>query len=179
MNSTIKTGIVALAVLFTTSSLLPGQKRGNGKPRLSPNAEISQTIGTTVVSLTYGRPGLKGRTLESLVPDGKVWRTGANESTVITFSDDVMIGDASIDAGTYSLYTLPNDGKLTIIINEKLSWGTQYDESMDVARTTVDVSRENHHVEWFAIYFDALTDTVANLNLRWGDAHAVVPVTVK
>lgn len=179
MKSLIKFGLFSLIVLFATSSMVFAQKRGNGKTRPSPNAAVSQTIGTTAVDITYGRPGLKGRKLETMVPEGEVWRTGANESTVITLSSDVMIGDASISAGTYSMYTLPKDGKATIIINSKLSWGTQYDESMDVARTTVEVSRENSVAEWFTIYFSDLSATSATMNLRWGDAIAAVPITVK
>lgn len=179
MKTYLKAGFVSLLVLFATSSILSAQKRGNGKARPSPNAEVSQTIGTTVVSVTYGRPGLKGRTLESMVPEGEVWRTGANESTVITVSDDVMIGDQAIDAGSYSLYTVPQDGNLTIIINSKLSWGTQYDEAMDVARTTVPATRNNPVAEWFTISFDSLSDTSATLNLHWGDAIAAVPISVK
>ena len=180
MKTLVKSGILSLIVLFATSSFLLAQKRGNGKARPSPNAEVSQTIGTTIVSVTYGRPGLKGRTLESMVPEGEVWRTGANESTVITLSGDVMIGDKAISAGTYSIYTLPNEeDTLTIIIKSKLSWGTQYDEAMDVARTTVPVTEDNPTAEWFTISFDSLSDTSASMNLHWGDAVASVPITVK
>ena len=181
MKSILRISAVALAVLLATSSFSFAQKRGNGKARPSPNAEVSQTIGTTIVSITYGRPGLKGRKLEDMVPDKKVWRTGANESTVITFSDDVMIGDASVKAGTYSMYTKPNadDNTIEIIINSKLSWGTQYDESKDVVRATVKYTTENHPAEWFSIYFDNLTNSSADMKLHWGDAVVVVPITVK
>ena len=75
MKSLIKLSVVALALLVATSSFSFAQDRGNKKARPSPNASISQTIGTTVVSITYGRPGLKGRKLEDLVPANKVWRT--------------------------------------------------------------------------------------------------------
>ena len=181
MKSLIRISAVALAVLLATSSFTFAQKRGNGKARPSPNAEVSQTIGTTVVSITYGRPGLKGRSLEKMVPDGKVWRTGANESTVITLSGDVKIGKASVKAGTYSMYTIPNadNNTLEIIINSKLSWGTQYDESKDVVRATAKVTRDNPSAEWFAIYFSNLSDTSADMILHWGDARAVIPVTAK
>ena len=121
MKSLLRISILSLAVLFATSSFTFAQERGNGKARPSPNAEVSQTIGTTVVSITYGRPGLKGRTLESLTPKGKVWRTGANESTAITLSGDVMIGNKAISAGTYSIYTIPKGDKWTIIISSKMS----------------------------------------------------------
>ncbi len=179
MKSLIKLSVVALALLVATGSFSFAQDRGNKKARPSPNASISQTIGTTVVSITYGRPGLKGRKLEDLVPANKVWRTGANESTAITFSDDVMIGDKAISAGTYSLYSMGNEDTAYLIINSKLSWGTQYDESMDVARIQVPVSSDNPHVEWFTISFDTLSDTQAHLNLSWGATVVSVPITVK
>ena len=179
MKSLIKLSVVALALLVATSSFSFAQDRGNKKARPSPNASISQTIGTTVVSITYGRPGLKGRKLEDLVPANKVWRTGANESTAITFSDDVMIGDKAISAGTYSLYSVGNEDTAYLIINSKLSWGTQYDESKDVARIQVPISSDNPHVEWFTISFDTLSDTQAHLNLSWSDTVVSAPITVQ
>ena len=181
MKSLIKTSSVILAVCLATSSFSLAQDRSNNKARPSPNAEVSQTIGTTVVSLTMGRPGLKGRDIEKMIPDGEVWRTGANESTNITFSGDVKIGDASVEAGTYSLYTLrdKSSSSMTIIINSKLSWGTRYDEAEDVVRTTVPYTMGNHPAEWMAIYFDKLTDTSANMKIHWGEFQAVVPIAVK
>ncbi len=171
-------GILTIIALFAASSLTFAEERGGDRVRLSPNAAVSQTIGTSVVSVTYGRPGLKGRPLESLTPTGKVWRTGANESVAITFSGDVTVGDKAISAGTYSIYTIPGDKKWTIIINSKLSWGTQYDETMDVARTTASVAKGSEK-EWFTIDFDALSDSKAHMNLRWGTKAVTVPITVK
>ena len=130
MKSLIKCSLVLAAAALLASSVAYSQDRGNGRPRPSPNAAISQNIGTTVVSITYGRPGLKGRAVESLVPDGKVWRTGANESTAITFSGDVKVGGEPIAAGTYSLYSLTDGDDFYFIINSKLSWGTRYDAAM-------------------------------------------------
>ena len=121
--------VFALAVLFTFSSTATfAQERAEGGVRVSPNAAVSQNIGATVVDVTYGRPGLKGRSLESLAPAGQVWRTGANESAAITFSTDVMLGGEMVEAGTYSLYTLPCDNR-HIILKQKLSWGTPEDEN--------------------------------------------------
>lgn len=179
MKSIIKITLLSIAAVFAASSMSFAQVRGGNKARPSPNAAVSQTIGTTVVSVTYGRPGLKGRKLDSLVPMNKVWRTGANESTAITFSDDVMVGNKAISAGTYSIYSIPEEeNTLTIIINSKMSWGTQYDNSQDVARITVPV-KEGPFVEWFTIDFDSLSDTSAHMNLRWGDSWAAVPIKTK
>lgn len=173
----IKIGILSLATALLASSFTFAQDRGNRKARPSPNAAVSQTIGTTIVSLTYGRPGLKGRAIETLVPANQVWRTGANESTTITFSDDVVFGGKAVSAGTYSLYSMPHgENSMTLIINSKLSWGTQYDESQDVVRTDV-ATQQGDFVEWFTMDFDSLTDTSAQLNLRWGIY--IVPVTIE
>ena len=178
MKSILRIGIVSLLALFTANTIAVAQNRGGGKARPSPNATISQTIGTTVVSLTYGRPSLKGRSIENLVPPGKVWRTGANESTAITFSADVKVGNKAISAGTYSLYTIPGESEMTIIINSKMSWGTQYDGAQDVARTSAPVTNSNF-VESFIISFDSLSDTMANMVLRWGEYTVTVPIEVQ
>ena len=171
--------VFALAVLLNlTSTTVSAQQRGEGV-RVSPNAAVSQNIGATVVEVTYGRPGLKGRSLESLVPSGQVWRTGANESAVITFSTDVSFGGEMVEAGTYSLYTIPG-GNWTIILNNKLSWGTSYDASEDVIRVPAAVTTtEASELEWFSIYFDTLSETKAHLNLHWGSTLTAIPITVE
>lgn len=181
MKSFLKIGALALFALLLTSEITFAQERGGGV-RPSPNAANSQNIGATVVSVTYGRPALKDRTYfaeaSQLAPLDRVWRTGANESTVITFSTDVMFGDQEVKAGTYSLYTIPGSSKWTIILNSKLSWGTQYDEAMDVTRTTATVG-EGSNLEFFEIYFDTLSAEKAHLNLHWGTTKVAVPITVK
>ena len=178
MKSILRIGILSLIALFAASSMALAQDRGGKKARPSPNATISQTIGTTVVTVTYGRPGLKGREIQSLLPTGKVWRTGANESTAITFSSDVTVAGKAIKAGTYSLYTIPGEKEMTIIINSKMSWGTQYDKAQDVARASVSV-HGGDFVEWFAIDFDTLSDSKAHMNLHWGDYWVAVPIEVQ
>ncbi len=177
MKSFLKIGALAIFALLLTSEVMFAQERGGGV-RPSPNAANSQNIGATVVSVTYGRPSLKGRAMSTLAPAGKVWRTGANESTAITFSTDVMFGDQEVEAGTYSLYTIPGASEWTVILNSKLSWGTQYDESMDVARTMAAVG-EGSNLESFEIYFDTLSAEKAHLNLHWGTTKVAVPIMVK
>jgi len=168
---------MVLATFFVAETAV-AQDRGGDSARPSPNASVSQTIGTTDVTITYGRPGLKGRELETLAPTGKVWRTGANESAAITFSDDVMVGGKEVEAGTYSLYSLPNGSEWTIILNNKLSWGTQYDMNEDYIRVpAAAVDNGATKMERFTIYFDTLSDTKAHLNLHWGTTKVAVPVT--
>lgn len=170
--------IPVLAFFFMAESAF-AQERGNDSNRASPNAAVSQTIGTTEVTITYGRPALRERGYfgdgTPLAPIGSVWRTGANESTAITFSDDVMFGGKRVEAGTYSLYTIPGMDEWTIILNEKLSWGTQYDEAEDIIRVTAEPA-EGSNLEWFEIYFNELSDTKAHLNLHWGTTRVPVPI---
>jgi hypothetical protein len=151
--------------------------RGNDNTRPSPNAAISQTIGTTHITVTYGRPGVKGRTiLGDLVNYDNVWRTGANESTVVTFPTDVTIEGQSLKAGTYSLYTIPDQDEWTIVFNEKISWGTQYDKSKDILRVDVD-AESAPSMEQFMIYFQNVTDTSAEAILHWDETK--VPFTIE
>jgi hypothetical protein len=178
MKALLKLGALAVFAVLLSSELTVAQERGKGN-RPSPNASVSQDIGSTTVSITYGRPGLKGRSLASLAKPEQVWRTGANESTVITFSDDVMFGGKEVKAGTYSLYTIPGEN-WTFIINKKLSWGTQYDKAEDVLRVPAAVTAEGaSSFERFTIYFDTLSDTKAHLNLQWGKTMTAIPITTK
>lgn len=171
-----KIALVGLAVLCITE-LGTAQERGNDQARVSPNASVSQTIGTTEVSITYGRPSVNGRQVfGGLEAFGEVWRTGANESTAITFSDDVEIEGEPVEAGTYSLYSVPGEDEWTIIINAKLSWGTQYDQNEDVIRVNVK-PEEGQPVEQFMIYFENVTDSSADVVLHWDDTR--VPFTVE
>jgi len=176
MKILLKLGVLAVFAVLLTSEMSFAQERGKGN-RPSPNASVSQDIGSTTVTLTYGRPGLKGRSLSALAPAGKVWRTGANESTTITFSADVMFGGKEVKAGTYSLYSVPGEN-WTMILNNKKSWGTQYDESEDVLRVPAAVTTQGaSSFERFTIYFDTLSDTKAHLNLQWGNTLTAIPIT--
>lgn len=171
------TGITGVALLFMFVGSTFAQERSNEEARVSPNASVSQTIGTTQVTITYGRPGVRGREIfGGLVPWEEVWRTGANESTNITFSDDVMIEGEEVEAGTYSLYTIPTEDEWTIIINSKLSWGTQYDESQDVIRVTA-TPVDAEHAEQLLIYFEDVTDSSTKVVVHWADVK--VPFTIE
>ncbi len=153
------------------------QQRTTDRVWASPNASVAQTIGLTEVYLTYGRPAVRDRAIfGELVPFGEVWRTGANESTAIVFSGDVLIEGESLAEGTYSLYTIPGRNEWTIIINNKLSWGTQYDASEDVLRVTVQ-PEQSFHVEQMMFYFENVTENSGNLVLHWADVK--VPVNIQ
>jgi hypothetical protein len=131
-----------------------------------------------MVKIIYGRPQLKGRTVEKLAPKGKVWRTGANEAPEITFYKDVTFGGKAVKAGTYSLFTIPNDGEWTVILSTAENvWGSYfYKENEDVVRVSGVVSESAEVIEAFSIAFDGEGN---NANMHFGFGNTVVTVPVK
>ena len=175
IQSIIFAAILGISLIF--ASVSTAQDRGNDSPRVSPNASVSQTIGTTEVTVTYGRPGVRDREIfGGLVPFDEVWRTGANESTAITFSDDVVVEGEELEAGTYSFYTLPGMDEWAVIFNNNLSWGTEYDESMDQLRVTVQ-PQEAELMEQMMIYFEEVSEESGHMVIHWDQLK--VPVRIE
>ena len=136
-------------------------------PRVSPNASVSQTLGYTVITLTYCRPGVKDRTIwGDLVPYNKVWRTGANESTRIQFTTDVNVEGTRVPAGIYSLYTIPSKDEWTVIINKALVWGLDYYPDKDLFRFKVKPSKAPF-TERLLFTMPELTDSSCTVNMNW------------
>ena len=134
----------------------------------------SYRVSDKVVRITYSRPQLKGRSLSKLAPNGKIWRTGANEVPEITFYKDVTFGGTPVKAGTYSLVTIPGEKEWTVILSKQLNvWGAYfYKESEDVARVKGAVSKSDKAIEEFSIAFgDDMT-----LYMGWGNTIVSVPV---
>jgi len=129
--------------------------------------------GPVLAKVVYGRPQLNGRDLGTLAPNGKVWRTGANESSEITFYKDTTIGGKSVKAGTYTLFTIPGESEWTIILNsETNTWGSySYDQSKDIVRVTAPVTMGDDTVEAFAIAFDS----EGTMFLGWDKVKVAVP----
>ncbi|MFQ5695859.1 MAG: DUF2911 domain-containing protein [Terriglobia bacterium] len=162
--------LLTLSLALLMAAALPAwAQRGNDEARPSPNAEVSQTIGTTEVTVSYGRPGVKDRAVwGGLVPNGQVWRTGANEATTISFSSDVAVEGQPLAAGTYGLFTTPGAGEWTVIFNKTANqWGAfRYDAGQDALRVTVK-PRSAAHREWMSFGFADLSAGSATLVLRW------------
>lgn len=148
-------------------------------PQASPKALVSQTIGLTDVTLSYHTPSVKGREVwGKLVPYGQVWRSGANEATLITISDSVKVNGKSLQAGTYSLFTLPEAAdKWFLIFNKDTTlWGTDgYKPEDDVLRVPVTPQAAPQHVESLQYSFSNIQVTSATLNLAWEKLQ--IPVT--
>jgi hypothetical protein len=127
--------LVGIMILFTTAAC-----QGQMKKRKSPMDSVQQTIQGVEVGITYSEPSKRGRAIfGGLVPYGKVWRTGANEATVLEVSDAVKLEGKSLAPGQYALFTIPGKENWTVIINSVHNqWGAyNYDESKDVLRFQV------------------------------------------
>ncbi len=175
-------------------------------PRPSQKASVMQTIGVTDVTITYSRPGVKGRqiwgdalptqtakgeaTLDNqnerpkdavIVPWGHVWRAGANEATMFVVTDDVLINGQPLKAGTYSLHTVPGKEEWTIIFNNDAGqWGSfTYDEKKDALRVKAKPQMVSESQEWLTYSFDPITDNTAQVNIRWEKVRVPFTVEVK
>jgi len=138
-------------------------------PRVSQKEVVTQSVGLTDVTITYSRPGVKGRVIwGSLVPYDQVWRTGANEATTIVFSQDVSINGKPLPAGTYSLHTIPGKTAWTIIFNKKADqWGSyEYDAAQDALRVQA-TPAAGPNVEWMEFSFPELSTDAATVVLAW------------
>lgn len=130
------------------------------------------------IKVVYSRPQAKDRKVfGGIVKYGKVWRTGANEATEITFSKDVKIGGQEVKAGTYTLFTIPTEDKWTVIINSELNqWGAyQYNKNKDVARAEVASKKSDELIEAFSITFDKSSDG-ATMYLGWENTIVEIPI---
>ncbi len=168
-----KTIWTTLAILIATTAF--AQVR---TPRPSPKGSLTQTVGLTDITINYSRPGVKGRSIwGTLVPYDKVWRTGANEATTISFSDDVLIEGQKLPKGTYSLHTIPGQSEWTVIFNSVADqWGSySYDETKDKLRVKVKPQTAEHR-EWMGFEIPEMTTDTAKIVLRW--EKVAVPFTV-
>lgn len=192
--------VAALAVLACVCVTASAQ--GVRLPRPSQKASVMQTVGVTDLTITYSRPGVKGRkiwgdppagttgsaTLDDgrgrpadapVVPYGHVWRTGANEATTFTTTDDVLVNGQPLKAGTYSLHTIPGPSEWTIIFNgDPGQWGSfAYDEKKDVLRVKVKPETAADSQEWLDFGIEPVGDNSARVDLRWEKLR--VPFTVE
>ncbi len=166
-----------LAVTLTFSTEAVAQKFGglDKSPADIAAYPTSYRESDKAVRIIYSRPQLKGRSLSELAPEGKVWRTGANEAAEITFYKAAQVDGQAIGAGTYSLFTIPGDGEWTIILNKNLNqWGAySYDANADVTRITGKASTGSDSLEAFSITFD----DNGNLHMGWGTTRVEVPIS--
>ena len=147
-------------------------------PQPSSKSTVTQRVGLTDVTITYSRPSVKGRTVfgeKTLVAFGQRWRTGANATTSIKFSDDVTVEGKKVAAGEYGLYTIPGKAEWTVVLNKSLKQGADvagFKDADDVARFTVKPYGVAQKVETFTIDFTDLTPATANVAMLWENTGA-------
>ena len=167
------------AVLLCTL-LAAAQGGGDKSKRPSPPGQASVTFADgKTITIDYSRPSLKGRTMIGGVnPYGKVWRTGANEATTFVTTADLMVGGKHVPAGSYTLYSIPEADKWTLIINKQTGqWGTVYKEDQDLVRIPMKVGKTSAPVEQFTIDLKQTGPKAATLSLAWADAQPTVDIT--
>ncbi len=169
-----------LIMLFAALSLGFGLQAQIKTPQASPFQKIEQTVGLTDVTLEYSRPSMRGRTIfGNLVPFDKIWRTGANANTKITFSDDVEIGKTAVKAGTYAIFTKPGASNWDVYFySDANNWGEpgKWDDSKVVAKVNVATQPMNMPVETFTFTFDDLKNDSAILGIHWDKTYVGVPI---
>jgi hypothetical protein len=205
MSSLKRSSITIFAVLFVLSFAASASAQVV-LPRPSQKASVMQRIGATDITITYSRPGVKGRkiwgdplpgqqssvkgeaTLDNqnvrpkdavIVPYGHVWRTGADDATMFVVSDDVLINGQKLPAGTYSLHTIPTKDEWTIVFNGTANqWGSfNYDAAKDTLRVKAKPAWVSENEEWLSFSFDPVSEDSAQVNIRWEKVS--VPFTVK
>jgi len=149
-------------------------------PAPSSTQTVKQDFGLSSIELSYSRPGKKGRKIMGdIVPFGKIWRTGANGATTLTFGDDVTIGGTKIPAGKYGLLSIPNADSWTLIITKQLNVTSPaaYKQESDVARVTLPAIELKYDIENFTIQFADVTANSCNLQLMWENTIVILPIT--
>ena len=165
----MKTTLPFILVLFLAFICFNAE----AQKKKSPAANASGEINGVEIVVDYHQPSARGRDIMGgLVPYGKVWRTGANNATTISFSEDVKVGGEELAAGTYSLFTIPGEDEWTIIFNSQTEiWGTQYSDDADVLRVDVSSAGTDEMVETFEI---SVTDS--GVALAWENTVVEIPV---
>ena len=153
-------------------------------PRVSPASEVEQMVGLTEIEIEYSRPSMRGREVfGNLVPFGKVWRTGADNSTKISFDTDVIISGKTIQSGTYSIFSIPNKESWEIILYSDVElWGVPRDwsENKIVFSSMFDVKKlkKSNTVETFTISFNDLTNNDVNMSISWENTSVDIIIEV-
>jgi hypothetical protein len=168
--------VLLVAITFCETSKAQGIKT----PQASPSTTIKQDFGISTIELNYSRPAIKGRQIfGNVVPFGKVWRTGANGATSITFGDDVIIGGKQLKAGKYGILSIPEANEWTIIITQQLdvTSAAAYKPEMDVVRVKLPVTSIPMPIESFTILLNNVQAASCELWILWDQSMVMLPIT--
>jgi hypothetical protein len=171
------------ALVFAAAALVSAQMDNSKRPSPAASAECTFSDGSTI-KVDYSSPRAKGRKIfgtesdQALVPYGKVWRTGANEATKFVTDAPVKIGGKSLPAGSYTIFTIPNADKWTLIVNKKTAeWGIPYKyEADELGRFDMHAAKTSAPVENFTIAFDP-GGSQCTMRLEWENTRASIDIT--
>lgn len=167
---------VFLVVVLLSSAPLMAQRDLLSTPEASPKAQVSQFIGLSQISVTYHRPMANGREVwGKLVPYGRMWRTGANENTVVTLTHDATVNGSPLPAGTYGLHMIPTEKAWTVVFSkDHHSWGSYfYDEANDALRVTAEANTAEHQ-EAMSFTFNEIKSDACDLEMTWADVSVAI-----
>ncbi|MBS1760421.1 MAG: DUF2911 domain-containing protein [Bacteroidetes bacterium] len=168
--------LAMMAVAFLTTT----EAQSLNTPQPSPTQTLKQNFGLSTIELSYSRPGMKGRKIfGDLVPYNKVWRTGANSATTVTFGDDVTIGETKVKAGKYGLLTIPDKNSWTIIISKQtdVTSPADYKQDEDVVRVQSKALSTNESIETFTIEVANIKPTTCDIQIGWDKTYVLLPVS--
>jgi hypothetical protein len=172
----MKSACLALLCILSICFQTKAQLR---TPSPSPTQYIKQEFGLSTVELSYSRPNKKGRVvMGDLVPYGKVWRTGANQATVLTFGDEVIIGGKTVPAGKYGLLTIPEKASWTFILTKYVNVTSPdaYKNDSDIVRVSSPVVANKNNAETFSLQFTDVLATSCKLQLSWENVSVSLPI---
>ncbi|WP_350287615.1 DUF2911 domain-containing protein [uncultured Croceitalea sp.] len=168
--------VLSLLSIFMLSSQIT-------HPKASPFSRLEQEIGLSKIMVAYSRPAVKGRVIfGGLVPYGRIWRVGANESTKISIDTEMSIMGNVLPKGTYALYAFPEENEWQIAFHANTShWGDgrkKYNPEEDVFRIPIQPQSIPYHQENFLMVFDSITHNSAQLHLIWANTKVSIPFEV-
>jgi len=169
---------LSVSLLFLVAGITVAAAQETPKIKPSQHGSVSQRIADTTIALEYNRPVARGRELfGALVPYGRIWCPCADDATTIELSTSIKIDGQDLAAGKYSVWTIPNDGKWTVIFNRRAAtWHTRYPDGQDALRLEV-ATRQGSHMETLAFYFPAVDGKKAELVFHWGTT--IVPLAIE
>jgi hypothetical protein len=175
--------LAALVLAAAATTPAPAAEKKEEKPRPSPAATVTQVVGLTKITVEYSSPAVRGRQIYGgqVVPYGQVWRTGANEATRITFSNEVQVAGTSLPAGTYGLFSIPGEKAWTFILSKDAKqWGAyEYKQADDVARVPAGAPEAIPPRERLVFIFSNTTDDGSTrLDLEWEKTRVSLPIKV-
>lgn len=153
-----------------------------GKKLPSPAAKATVMLDGKMLTVNYNSPSMRGRKIMGdLVPYGKVWRTGANPATTLITATNLKLGNLSLPAGTYTIYTMPSeqDAWMLIVNKQTGQWGTEYDQSQDLGRTAMTQNALASPQEMMTISFEHTHGKTTELHVKWEKVDEFVTVTAQ